>query len=41
MMDDIQEEGTPVAEVAEDQQCAPEASVVSEETEASVDGQAE
>lgn len=38
MMDDIQEEGTPVAE---DQQCAPEASVVSEETEASVDGQAE
>ncbi len=41
MMDDIQEEGTPVADVAEDQQSAPEVTEASEEAVASVDGQAE
>lgn len=41
MMDDIQEEVAPVADVAEDQQCAPEVAPASEEMEADVDGQAE
>ncbi|MDP2630323.1 MAG: hypothetical protein Q8P56_02850 [Candidatus Uhrbacteria bacterium] len=41
MMDDIQEDGAPVADVAEDQQCAPEVAEASEEAKANVDGQAE